>query len=70
MLTIDRWFKITAAENDLGYEPIVNFSDGWLDTMIWFRQHWLPDYLAQQQGSSTVTGIAKSTQGKIDIQAR
>ena len=70
MLTIDRWFKITAAENDLGYKPIVNFSDGWLDTMIWFRQHWLPDYLAQQQGSSTVTGIAKSTQGKIDIQAR
>ena len=42
MLTIDRWFKITTAENDLGYKPIVNFSDGWLDTMSGFAA-WLPD---------------------------
>lgn len=42
MLTIHRWFNIEAARQDLGYEPIVTFENGWADTMHWFRENWLP----------------------------
>lgn len=36
-LPIVRWFRITAAQNDLGYEPIVSYKEGWPDTIEWFR---------------------------------
>jgi len=39
MMTIDRWFDITNAKRDLGYEPIIPFQQGWADTIAWFKEH-------------------------------
>ena len=39
MMTINRWFDIKAAENDLHYKPIISFSQGWKDTLVWFKNH-------------------------------
>jgi hypothetical protein len=35
-------FKIDAAEKDLKYKPIIPFKKGWADTIVWFRENWLP----------------------------
>jgi nucleoside-diphosphate-sugar epimerase len=43
MLVIHRWFDITNARNDLGYEPLITFEKGWADTIEWFRENWLPN---------------------------
>ena len=32
MLTMHRWFDISAAVNDLGFEPIVDYAEGMADT--------------------------------------
>ena len=40
------WFRIGAAERELGYTPIVRFSEGWADTLVWFREFWLPTFTA------------------------
>ena len=66
VLTINRWFRIEAAERDLGYRPIVSFADGWPDTLKWFRANWLPTYRAPASFFSF--SLAKNTQRKIDIQ--
>lgn len=67
VLTVNRWFRIDAAVKDLGYAPVVAFSDGWPDTLTWFRAHWLPTY--QRPNWAAIFGLARSTQKKIDIQA-
>jgi len=36
MLTIHRWFDISAAETDLGYKPVISHADGWAETKAWF----------------------------------
>ena len=64
--TMHRWFNISAAERDLGYKPIIGFSDGWKDTLEWFKVHWLPTF----QNSSSIIGLSTKTQKKIDIQAQ
>lgn len=64
VLTMHRWFDIKAAERDLGFRPIVNFREGWDETVEWFKRNWLP----HQPKSRGLFGIAKSTQSKIDIQ--
>jgi nucleoside-diphosphate-sugar epimerase len=46
MLVIHRWFDISAAKRDLGYEPLFTFQEGWASTIEWFKEHWLPDYKA------------------------
>lgn len=43
MLVINRYFDISNAEKDLKYEPVVNFDEGWADTIEWFRENWLPN---------------------------
>jgi len=68
MLTMHRWFKIEAAERDLGYAPIVPFEAGWADTVDWFRDHWLPNYDKARGGLAS--RIAKHTEDRIDTQAR
>jgi len=64
MLTMHRWFDVSASKKDLGYEPIVSYSEGWRDTLAWFRTYWLPTF----DGGAGVTGLATGTQNKIDIQ--
>ena len=65
MLTMHRWFNIDAAAKDLGYAPIVSFSEGWADTLVWFRANWLPGF----DPNAGLTGLSSQTQAKIDIQA-
>jgi len=65
VLTMHRWFDISAAENDLGYAPIVGYKEGWADTLAWFRAHWLPTFDVK----ADLVGLSTSTQAKIDIQA-
>ena len=64
VLTMHRWFDIKAAEEDLKFEPIIGFREGWDETIVWFRDNWLP----KQPKSSGLLGIATTTQNKIDIQ--
>lgn len=68
VLTMHRWFDISAIENDLGYQPIIGFKEGWADTIDWFKKNWLPKWKASKDRDSLV-GIASSSQAKIDIQA-
>jgi len=65
VLTMHRWFDISAAESDLGYAPIIGYKDGWSDTLSWFRAHWLPTFSTK----ADLIGLSTSTQAKIDIQA-
>ena len=64
MLTMHRWFDISAAERDLGYTPIVAFADGWADTLDWSKQHWLPSF----DQNAGVTGLSKGTEDQIAVQ--
>jgi nucleoside-diphosphate-sugar epimerase len=68
VLTMHRWFDITAIEKDLDFQPIIGFEDGWRDTIEWFRAHWLPDHL-DAKGKGGLGGIAQQSQAKIDVQA-
>lgn len=45
MLVINRHFNISAAENDLKYKPVIEFEEGWKQTLDWFKENWLPTYL-------------------------
>lgn len=65
MLTMHRWFDTTAAERDLKYKPVVSYSEGWADTLEWFRKHWLPTF----DKRAGITGLHSGTQAKIDVQA-
>ena len=65
VLTMHRWFDISAAEADLNYKPIIAYAEGWADTLAWFRANWLPSF----DDKAGLTGISKSSQAKIDIQA-
>ena len=65
VLTMHRWFNISAAEKDLGYKPVVDYQEGWADTLVWFRANWLPKFDA----NAGLTGLSKQTQAKIDVQA-
>lgn len=65
VLTMHRWFDISAAERDLNYEPIIPFNEAWRDTTDWFKAHWLPVF----QRSSRVAGLAQMSEEKISIQA-
>ncbi|CAD2220099.1 NAD(P)-dependent steroid dehydrogenase-like protein [Angomonas deanei] len=68
VLTMNRWFDISAAENDLKYQPIIPFDEGWQDTIEWFKANWLPKF--QQQDHKSLVGISTSSQQKINIQAK
>ncbi|CBH12660.1 NAD(p)-dependent steroid dehydrogenase-like protein [Trypanosoma brucei gambiense DAL972] len=67
VLTMHRWFRITAAERDLGYKPIISFTEGWDDTITWFKMNWLPTFEGR---SRSLLGLSHRSQQKIDIQAR
>lgn len=65
VLTMHRWFDISAAEADLEYNPIITYNEGWADTLEWFRTNWLPNF----DPNAGLTGLSTQTQAKIDIQA-
>jgi len=65
VLTMHRWFDISAAEKELNFKPIIGFREGWDETIEWFKEHWLPTF----HKTGSVIGISKKTQDKIDIQA-
>lgn len=44
MLVIDRYFDIANARRDLKYEPVIEFEDGWKQTISWFKENWLPKH--------------------------
>lgn len=64
VLTMHRWFDISKAEKDLDFKPIIGFREGWDETKEWFKDNWLPNF--EQQ--SSLIGLSKKTQEKIDIQ--
>mmetsp|Transcript_16879 Transcript_16879/g.38126 ORF Transcript_16879/g.38126 Transcript_16879/m.38126 type:complete len:406 (-) Transcript_16879:79-1296(-) len=69
MLTMHRWFAFERAERDLGYQPIIPFTEGWADTIEWFRTQWLPSYL--DRGTASSYGqIYTGSQQKIDGQSK
>lgn len=68
VMTMHRWFRISAAERDLKYKPLIAFKDGWKETIVWFRANWLPGFI-QRKSNSKIIGIAAQSQRKIDIQA-
>jgi len=47
MLVINRHFNICGAERDLKYKPIIEFEQGWKDTIAWFKENWLPQHLGK-----------------------
>lgn len=69
MLTIHRWFRIDAAQKDLGFEPVVPYSEGWPDTIEWFRKNWLPTF-DPTQASGATGGIAQQTVDKVKLQQK
>lgn len=64
VLTMHRWFKITKAEAELGFQPIISFQEGWGDTLAWFRQHWLPTFDTR----AGLQGLHAGTEAKIATQ--
>jgi len=69
MMTIHRWFRISAAQEDLGYEPIVSYKEGWPDAIEWFRANWLPTF-DPKASSGTMGGVAKQTVDKTKVQEK
>eukprot|EP00039_Didymoeca_costata_P000174 m.44461 g.44461 ORF g.44461 m.44461 type:complete len:397 (+) comp10096_c0_seq3:23-1213(+) len=64
VLTMHRWFKITAAERDLHFSPIIRFDEGWEDNTKWFQTHWLPSFHENKR----TFGLAKQSDDKIEAQ--
>jgi sterol-4alpha-carboxylate 3-dehydrogenase (decarboxylating) len=46
MLVINRYFNIDNAKKDLKYKPVIEFDEGWADTIEWFKENWLPSFKA------------------------
>eukprot|EP00618_Florenciella_parvula_P024918 CAMPEP_0119524194 /NCGR_PEP_ID=MMETSP1344-20130328/39172_1 /TAXON_ID=236787 /ORGANISM="Florenciella parvula, Strain CCMP2471" /LENGTH=402 /DNA_ID=CAMNT_0007562647 /DNA_START=113 /DNA_END=1321 /DNA_ORIENTATION=+ len=69
VLTMHRWFDISAAEKDLKYLPVIPFDEGWKQTGEWFKANWLPKFNeAQKTGKGKrVGGIAKQSDDKINL---
>ncbi|EDQ92651.1 uncharacterized protein MONBRDRAFT_13409 [Monosiga brevicollis MX1] len=65
VLTMHRWFNISAAERDLKYQPIIPFEAGMIDTTEWFKVNWLPGFST----SGRSVGIAQQSEAKINVQA-
>ena len=66
VLTMHRWFDIKNIERDLDYKPIIGFTEGWADTIAWFREKWLPTF---QKSDKSLVGLSAKSQAKINIQA-
>ena len=66
-----RWFNVDLAKEELDFEPIIPFREGWNDTIDWFKQNWLPAFQARQKaGTARFVNISGTTEDKINIQAK
>ena len=68
VLTMHRWFDVSAAAKDLQYEPVVPFREGWADTLAWFKAHWLPYF--DKRASAGFAGLEKRAEAKIEAQVK
>lgn len=50
MITMHRYFDISNAQRDLKYEPVKRFDEAWPETLQWFKENWLPGFLAEKSG--------------------
>ena len=50
MITMHRYFDISNAKRDLKYEPVKKFDEAWPETLQWFKENWLPGFLAEKSG--------------------
>jgi nucleoside-diphosphate-sugar epimerase len=57
MMTIDRWFDITNAEEDLGYKPVVEHDEAWSHTIKWFKDR--PEFWKARSANSTAKALSK-----------
>jgi nucleoside-diphosphate-sugar epimerase len=53
MITMDRYFDISNAKRDLKYTPIKSFDEAWPTTLQWFKEEWLPKFLAEKESRKT-----------------
>ena len=67
VLTMHRWFDISAADTDLKYKPVIHFRDGWEQTLAWFKANWLPSFAEGK--NNRMAGISKRSEDKIDLSA-
>jgi nucleoside-diphosphate-sugar epimerase len=44
MMFINRYFDISGAKRDLQYEPLIEFNQGWKQTIEWFKLNWKNKY--------------------------
>jgi nucleoside-diphosphate-sugar epimerase len=44
MMTMHRYFDISAAKTYLKYVPVRPFEEAWPSTLEWFKENWLPDF--------------------------
>ena len=51
MLLIHRHFDIKRARDELKYEPMLEFEEGWEKTLEWMRENWLPGFLEKRGGT-------------------
>lgn len=51
MMSMHRYFDISNSKKDLGYEPLRSFEDAWPETLKWFKENWLPTFLAEKKKS-------------------
>jgi nucleoside-diphosphate-sugar epimerase len=58
MSTMHRYFNINNAQTDLKYEPVVPFEDAWKETIQWFKENWLPQFL-DEKSRKTGKALAK-----------
>ena len=65
VLTMHRWFDISAATKDLQFEPIIPYEEGWTETIAWFKEHWRPTFAIDDR----FLGIADQSEAKIKIQS-
>ena len=59
MITMHRYFDISNARRDLRYQPVRSFEEAWPHTLQWFRENWLPRFLAERKGSGGGGGGGK-----------
>jgi nucleoside-diphosphate-sugar epimerase len=44
MMTMHRYFDISAAKTYLKYVPVRPYEEAWPSTLEWFKENWLPDF--------------------------